>query len=87
MKTRKRIECGKYIVSDPEICGGEWTFKGTRMFVKDALEMLTDGYDFECISEAFYGRVNREAILEAVRLAGQTLVERDDKEAERALSW
>ncbi len=84
MKTRKRIEFGKYIVSDPEICGGEWTFKGTRMFVKDALEMLADGYDFERISEAFYGRVNREAILEAVRLAGQALVERDEKQRRAA---
>ncbi len=81
MKTPKRIEFGQYIVSDPEICGGEWTFKGTRMFVKDALEMLADGYDFERISEAFYGRVNREAILEAIRLAGQALGEKRERRA------
>lgn len=79
MKTPKRIEFGQYIVSDPEICGGEWTFKGTRMFVKDALEMLADGYDFEQISEEFYGRVGREAILEAIRLAGQVLAEKNWK--------
>lgn len=81
MKVRKRIEFGQHIVSDPEICGGEWTFKGTRMFVKDALEMLADGYDFERISEAFYGRVNREAILEAIRLAGQALGEKRERRA------
>ena len=79
MKARKRVEFGQYLVSDPEICGGEWTFKGTRMFVKDALELLADGYNFEQISKEFYGRVNREAILEAVRLAGQALAEQNGK--------
>ena len=29
MRTRKRKELGQYIISDPEICGGELTFKGT----------------------------------------------------------
>ncbi|HIE29634.1 TPA: DUF433 domain-containing protein [Candidatus Poribacteria bacterium] len=29
----QRIEFGKYIVADPNICHGALTFKGTRIFV------------------------------------------------------
>ncbi len=79
MKARKRIEFGQYIVSDPEICGGEWTFKGTRLFVKDALDMLAKGYNWEQINYAFDGRVSQEAIAEAIALARQALVEKTEK--------
>jgi uncharacterized protein (DUF433 family) len=79
MKARKRIEFGEYIVSDPEICGGEWTFKGTRLFVKDALDMLAKGYSWERINYAFDGRVSQEAIAEAIALARQALVEKTEK--------
>jgi uncharacterized protein (DUF433 family) len=79
MKARKRIEFGQYIVSDPEICGGEWTFKGTRLFVKDALDMLAKGYNWERINYAFDGRVSQEAIAEAIALARQALVEKTEK--------
>jgi uncharacterized protein (DUF433 family) len=44
MKMRRRKEFGQYIVADPEICGGQLTFKGTRIFVKDVLAMLAKGY-------------------------------------------
>ncbi len=37
MAVRKRKEYGEYIVSDPKICGGDLTFKGTRILVKDGL--------------------------------------------------
>ncbi len=79
MKTRKRIEFGKYIVSDPEICGGEWTFKGTRLFVKDVLHMLAKGYDWDLISEECFGRVGHEAIAEAIELARQALIAQSEK--------
>jgi uncharacterized protein (DUF433 family) len=36
----KRIELGQYIVADPEICHGKLTFKGTRIFVRDVLDMI-----------------------------------------------
>ncbi|MGH9844860.1 MAG: DUF433 domain-containing protein, partial [Blastocatellia bacterium] len=35
MNKAKRIEFGQHIVSDPKICGGDLTFKGTRILVKD----------------------------------------------------
>ncbi len=79
MKTRKRIEYGKYIVSDPKICGGELTFKGTRMFVKDVLHMLAKGYDWDRICREFYGQINHEAIVETIELARATLIEKFDK--------
>jgi len=84
MKTRKRIEFGQYIVSDPEICGGEWTFKGTRLFVKDVLHMLAKGYDWDLISEECFGRVSHEAIAEAIELARQTLIAQSEKQQRAA---
>ncbi len=84
MKTRKRIEFGEYLVSDPEICGGEWTFKGTRLFVKDALDMLADGYDWERINYALDGRVSQQAVAEAVALARQALTEKSEKKRRAA---
>lgn len=68
MKATKREEYGQYIVSDPDICGGELTFKGTRIFVKDILEMVAEGMPWERITEAWFGRVNHNAIAEAISL-------------------
>lgn len=83
MKTRKRIEFGEYIVSDPEICHGQLTFKGTRLFVKDALEMVARGYDWDRIGCELHGHVNHEAIAEAVELARQAFVEENEKRRRR----
>jgi uncharacterized protein (DUF433 family) len=75
MKARKRIELGQYIVSDPEICGGELTFKGTRMFVKDVLYFLSKGEDWGTISRELYG-LPHAAIAETIKLAGEALLEK-----------
>jgi len=45
MRKKKRVEFGEYIVSDPEICGRQLTFKGTRILVKSVLYMLSKGWD------------------------------------------
>lgn len=79
MSARKRIELGQYIVSDPQICGGELTFKGTRMFVKDVLYMLAKGYDWDRICYEFDEQINHEAIAEAIDLAREALVEKVGK--------
>ena len=76
MKVRKRTEFGRYIVADPEICHGQLTFKGTRIMVKSVLYYVAQGKDWEWISEAYYGRVSREAIAEAVSLASDALLEK-----------
>jgi len=79
MKARKRKELGQYIVADPEICGGQLTFKGTRIFVKDVLAMLTKGYSWDRISSEFDGRLSHAAIAEAIALASDALIEKAEK--------
>jgi uncharacterized protein (DUF433 family) len=79
MRARKRKELGRYVVADPEICGGQLTFKGTRIFVKDVLAMLAKGYDWDRICSEFDGRLSREAIAEAIALASNALIKKTDK--------
>lgn len=78
MRTRKRVELGQYIVSDPKICGGDLTFKGTRVLVRDVLYFIAKGKSWDWISDG-YGGLPLEAIAEAVRLAGDALVEKAGK--------
>lgn len=79
MNERKREEYGEHIVSDPEICGGDWTFKGTRLLVKDVLFYLSEGKDWKWISEAYDNRLSQEAIGEAVQLAREALEQQQAK--------
>ncbi len=60
---------GRYIVTDPEICHGKPTFRGTRIMVADVLEQVADGLDWDSISESWGGKIKREAITEALSLA------------------
>ena len=69
---------GRYIVADPKICHGRLTFRGTRIFVSDVLEMVADGLAWETISEEWHGKVSRDAIAEAVSLASKALIEHSD---------
>jgi uncharacterized protein (DUF433 family) len=79
MTTRKRKEFGKYIVADPEICGGQLTFKDTRIFVQDVLTMLAKGYDWDRISAEFDGRLSHDAIAEAIALASAALSKKTER--------
>jgi uncharacterized protein (DUF433 family) len=71
----ERIELGEHIVADPHICHGRLTFRGTRLFVSDVLEMVADGMDWDAIISECHGSIPREAIAEAIRLAGKALSE------------
>ena len=62
----------KWITMDPKICHGKPVFKGTRILVSDVLEMLGSGMSIDEILEE-YPQLNREAILEALRLASELL--------------
>jgi len=84
MTTRKRRARGQYVVADPEICGGQLTFKGTRIFVKDVLAMLAKGYDWDRISFEFDGHLSHEAIAEAIELASKALIEKAEKQQRAA---
>ena len=73
MARSKRIELGKHIVADPEICHGQPTFKGTRIMVKSVLDLVAKGWEWERISKEYYRKVEPEAISEAIELAGHAL--------------
>ena len=71
----KKNFVGRYIVTDPKICHGQPTFRGTRILVADVLEQVASGMAWESITEEWRGRVTEAAIAEAVRLAGETFRE------------
>jgi len=66
-------ELGKYIVADPRICHGKPTFRGTRIFVKDVLEMVAEGMDWDTIIKQWRGSISKEAISEAILVASEVL--------------
>ena len=69
----KRI--GRYIVTDPDICHGKPTFRGTRILVADVLEQVGDGLAWETIIEEWRGSITKEAIAKAIRLSRQAFLE------------
>jgi uncharacterized protein (DUF433 family) len=66
---------GRYIVSDPLICHGKPTFRGTRIMVSQVLEQIASGMAWETIVGEWRGKVPKEAIAEAVRLAMQAFAD------------
>ncbi len=60
---------GRYVVSDPRICHGKPTFRGTRIMVWQVLEMVAEGKPWETIVDEWGGSVSKEAIAEAVHMA------------------
>lgn len=73
----KRLKLGEYIVTDPDICHGKPTFKGTRIMVEQVLDMVADGLPWKQVIAEYDGAISREAIAEAVRLAGQSFSEKN----------
>lgn len=61
------------IVTDPKICHGKPTFRGTRVLVSDVLDQVGNGVAWETIIEEWNGSITREAITEAVQLASEAL--------------
>ena len=66
---------GRYIVSDPDICHGKPTFRGTRILVADILEQVGEGLAWETIIEEWRGSITKESIAEAIRLSRQAFLE------------
>lgn len=73
MSKPKLLFIGRYIVTDPKICHGKPTFRGTRVFVSDVLEQVGSGMAWETIIKEWNGSITRDAISEAVQLASQAL--------------
>ncbi|HXP63381.1 MAG TPA: DUF433 domain-containing protein, partial [Dongiaceae bacterium] len=61
--TRQRIELGRHIVADSKICGGQPTFKGTRIMVWLVLEQLDRGLTWQEVVREWDGRVPEETAL------------------------
>jgi len=70
-----RVEIGKHLVIDSEICHGQLTFKGTRIPVETALAYLAMGYSVEQIIRK-WPQLRSDAIEEAVDIATEALLER-----------
>ena len=65
---------GRYIVTDPTICHGIPTFRGTQIFVSDVLEHVASGMTWEAIIEEYHNSITIEAIKEAIQLARQAFL-------------
>ena len=78
-KNDKAKILGRYIVTDPKICHGKPTFRGTRVFVSDVLEQVASGMAWESIIEEWHNSITKEAIAEAVQLATQALMKHSDE--------
>jgi len=70
---------GQYIVADPEVCHGKPTFRGTRIFVSDVLEMVAEGMAWETIIEQWHNSITTEAIAEAVKLSSEAFLKHTDE--------
>lgn len=69
---------GRYIVSDPGICHGKPTFRGTRVLVSDVLEQVASGMAWETIIDEWNNSITTDAIKEAVQLASLALLKHAD---------
>ena len=84
--TEKRVTLGRFVVVDPAVCHGRPTFAGTRILVADVLEQVAMGMAWEKIVEEWGGRLQREAIGEAVSLARSALLARPTEQAPLSLA-
>ena len=72
---------GLHIITDNRICHGQPTFRGTRILVSDVLEQVAEGLAWESIIEEWHGSIGKEAIAEALKLAGRALIDHVDEYA------
>ncbi len=62
----------QWIVTDPSICGGKPTIKGTRITIRSILGMMAGGYTVERILSA-YPELTQEMVLAALEYAAQVI--------------
>ena len=63
-----RIEIGRRLTADWRICGDRLIFKGSRIRVSDALEMVHAGFTPENIFRQYRGIISSEAVREVMSL-------------------
>ncbi len=64
----------QWIVTDPNICGGKPTIKGTRIMVRNILGMMAGGYTVEKILSA-YPELTEEMVRAALEYAAAVIDE------------
>lgn len=65
---------GKYVVAAPGVCGGQLTFKYTRIRVNFILHLLASGRSIPDLVESYQqSNLTQEAIREAIDLARRAL--------------
>ncbi len=69
---------GRYVVTEPDICHGKPTFRGTRIMVADVLEQVADGLAWETIIEEWRNSISHDAIAEALRLSRRAFLDNVD---------
>lgn len=69
-----RIEIGQHLAIDTRVCGGRLIFKGTRILVSDALELLRANFTAEQIAREYQGLIGPEAVHEALTLSRKGIV-------------
>ncbi|MEK7727940.1 MAG: DUF433 domain-containing protein [candidate division KSB1 bacterium] len=74
-----RIEIGKYLVVDSRVCGGRLIFKGSRIPVAHALEMVELGYTPEGISKQYRSLIAPAAVREARVLVARGFLKEETK--------
>lgn len=77
-KTKGKL-LGRYIITDPRICHGQPTFRGTRIMVWQVLEMIGRGMAWETVIEECHHCIKREAIAEAMQLSSEAFLRHADE--------
>ena len=78
VRSKMKKSLGRFVVVDSQICHGQPTFRGTRIFVSDVLEQVARGMTWDAIIEEWRGAISKEAIAEAIRLARESLLNHAD---------
>jgi len=55
-----RLEIGKHLAADTRVCAGRLIFRGTRLLVSDAIELVEAGYTPHAVAEQYGGLVTRK---------------------------
>jgi uncharacterized protein (DUF433 family) len=82
-ETYEYLPLGKHVVRAKGVCGGKPTFKYTRIEIAGTLTRIASGETIDAIVEGYRGRVSREAILEAIEIAGKLNKKSNRKSSKR----
>ena len=82
---------GRHIVTDPGICHGKPTFRGTRILVSDVLAQIADGMAWESVIQEWHGASPGKLSPTSGQLQGQLQVpaecRRQPSKADLGLAW